>query len=65
MSRLLQAHLKKTGLSQRQFASELRISHSTVSRWISGSRAPDYPALKKLARALSVSVDAVAQDLGA
>lgn len=41
-------YLAREGLSHAEFARRLGVEQSTVSRWVSGERRPEWPQLKLL-----------------
>ena len=45
------------GLSQIQLADQMFVTHSTVSRWESGSRLPDAVMISRLAKCLGISTE--------
>lgn len=45
-----------SGLSQRELASRMYVTRSTVARWENGSRLPDAAMISRLAQCLNVSV---------
>lgn len=53
----LKAIRKAKGISQQQLANKLGISRSTVAMWETGSSAPDFDTLVKLAKYFNVSTD--------
>lgn len=55
--KLIQKLRKEKGLTQQQLAEILNLSNKTISKWESGSGAPDVSNLPILADALDVSVD--------
>ena len=60
MSMLFAETLKKLrvekGLSQREMAEQVYVTHSTVARWESGSRLPDAVMISRLSKCLGVDV---------
>jgi len=45
------------GLSQRELARELNMTHASISRWENGKREPDAQSLYKLAQFFEVSME--------
>ncbi|MBP5230533.1 MAG: helix-turn-helix domain-containing protein [Clostridia bacterium] len=45
------------GMSQQTLADELFVSRDLVSKWETGRRRPDYPALERIAAVLGISPD--------
>ena|GEM_PF-3060904 len=48
---------EKTGMSQRELAKELNVSHAAIGRWESGARKPDAESLYKLSQYFEVSIE--------
>lgn len=53
----LKRRRREKGLTQKDLADFLDVSHTTVSKWENGVFDPDTETLKKMARYLNVSVD--------
>lgn len=51
--------LEKQGMSQRELAQKLKISESTISRYINNNRVPRGEHLLKLAKVLQVRPDEI------
>lgn len=49
--------LKRSGLTQKEFAKKTGFTESTMSRYLAGNRLPDFKSLKRIAKSLKVSVD--------
>ena len=49
--------LDEIGISQRNLADQLGISHSAVSMWVSDKRIPKYPTIKKIANITKKPID--------
>lgn len=52
----------RRGLTQKQVASMIGVDHSSLSYWESGRRTPRLDALRRLARALRVSVASILRE---
>ena len=51
----------KRGLSQKQFRTQMFVSHSTIARWESGTRLPDVLMIPRLAECLGVDTNTLLQ----
>lgn len=51
----------KRGLSQKQFGTQMFVSHSTIARWESGTRLPDVLMIPRLAECLGVDTNTLLQ----
>lgn len=56
-SERLRALRKERGMTLQQLAAQFKMSHSTLSKYETGSRKPDMDMLKKLSDFFGVSVD--------
>ena len=53
----LKMALNLSGMTQRELADKANMTEAAVSRYISGTRQPNFDQLKKLCRVLNVSAD--------
>ena len=56
-ARRLKSILKSQGITQRDLSHRMNTTETTISRYVSGDRAPDIEAVVKLAQVLHVSTD--------
>lgn len=54
LGKIIKDAVKKTGLTQQNFAKKIKVGESMISQWISGKRNPSLASLKKISKETGV-----------